>query len=239
MSAPALLKGLDILECLEREGTELSLSQIAQSLGRNNSEIQRMVKSLCERGYIDRNRQGGYTLGFQLYKLGRMRHPYQHLQRVAEPIMSSFAAESGHSIHLGVEHQGRMLNLSGATGTNLVSVAVRMGSELSLESTLSGRLLRVCHAVAENSVAEKNKDARTLSEQGYLYQESEEYLGVRDLSVPVRWCQGAAYAALTCTWLERVGKKASTDEARPIFKKILQCARSMEDQLVLKLGDEG
>lgn len=229
MSAPALLKGLDILECLDRESVPLSLSQLANALGRNKSEIQRMVKSLCERGYIERNDQGGYTLGFQLYKLGRMRYPYRHLQRVAEPIMSAFAIESGHSIHIGVEHQGRMLNLSGSTGSNIVSVAVLMGMELPLDTTLSGRVI-----LAYDSDAKNSEDFHALEKQGYLYRENHEYEGVRDLSVPITLCPGEVYAALTCSWLASVDSKKAKNsggEIPRISQEVKKCALLIEEKL--------
>jgi len=52
--APALEKGLDILELLAREGAPMTARQVAEKLGRSKNEIFRMVHVLISRGYIAR-----------------------------------------------------------------------------------------------------------------------------------------------------------------------------------------
>ena len=51
---PALEKGLDILEELADASTPLSLTQLANNLGRSSNEIFRMVSVLEKRRYIRR-----------------------------------------------------------------------------------------------------------------------------------------------------------------------------------------
>ena len=51
-SAPALEKGLDILELLCRSDVPLSQKEIGQRLGRSVGELYRMVACLVERGYL-------------------------------------------------------------------------------------------------------------------------------------------------------------------------------------------
>ena len=55
--APALEKGLDVLELLARQSEGLTQSQIAQQLSRSLQEVYRMVVSLERRGYIRRGPQ--------------------------------------------------------------------------------------------------------------------------------------------------------------------------------------
>jgi uncharacterized membrane protein len=61
-TAPALEKGLDILELLSRAETGLSQSEIARDLGRSVSEIFRMLVVLEERGYIALEEADRYVL---------------------------------------------------------------------------------------------------------------------------------------------------------------------------------
>src|SRR5215472_10472639 len=51
-AAPALEKGLDILELLGRQRDGLTKSQLARSLDRSASEIFRMLVCLEQRGYV-------------------------------------------------------------------------------------------------------------------------------------------------------------------------------------------
>ncbi|HEV7286119.1 MAG TPA: helix-turn-helix domain-containing protein, partial [Kaistia sp.] len=53
-SAPALEKGLDVLELLASLSEGVTPSQIAQQLGRSLQEVYRVVVALERRGYIQR-----------------------------------------------------------------------------------------------------------------------------------------------------------------------------------------
>ena len=53
-TAPALEKGLDVLELLASVSEALTHSEIARRLGRSVSEVFRMLVCLEERGYISR-----------------------------------------------------------------------------------------------------------------------------------------------------------------------------------------
>src|SRR5690348_5205293 len=53
--APALDKGLDILELLAAEDGAFTQVEIAKALGRTPNEIYRMLDRLVRRGYVSRN----------------------------------------------------------------------------------------------------------------------------------------------------------------------------------------
>ncbi len=68
-AAPALDKGLDILELLCDTDTPLSLSQIAKKLSRNLNEIFRMIVTLEQRGYLKADDSDRYSLTLKLFEL--------------------------------------------------------------------------------------------------------------------------------------------------------------------------
>ena len=68
-AAPALDKGLDIIELLAHEIEGLTLNEIAKGLGRTSSEIFRMVNGLCRRGYIMQQDGDRYSLTLKLFEL--------------------------------------------------------------------------------------------------------------------------------------------------------------------------
>ena len=53
--APALDKGLDIIELLAAAPAALSIAEISEGVGRSRGEIFRMLQVLEERDYIARN----------------------------------------------------------------------------------------------------------------------------------------------------------------------------------------
>jgi DNA-binding IclR family transcriptional regulator len=96
-SAPALEKGLDILELLAREEHPLTTRQIADALGRSKNEIFRMVHVLLARGYLQRGDVNDeLLLSNKLFGLGMQTTRARDLVSVAAPIVERFAEEVRH-----------------------------------------------------------------------------------------------------------------------------------------------
>ncbi len=101
--APALEKGLDVLELLAAEAGGLTQKQVAERVGRSVSEIFRMLGVLEQRGYVTRDRRTGeYTLTLQLFRLATQYPPTRRLQSAALPVMEGLAAAIQLSCHLSV-----------------------------------------------------------------------------------------------------------------------------------------
>lgn len=67
-SAPALEKGLDILEALCRSEHPMSQKEIAQRLGRSVGEIYRMVACLVNRNYVALVDENAYGITTKLFE---------------------------------------------------------------------------------------------------------------------------------------------------------------------------
>ena len=86
--APALVKGIEILELLAHTATPLTLSGISDSLGRSRSEIFRMIQDLETLGYIRRaSNNEGYELTNRLFTLGLERPKMVSVLEAALPEM--------------------------------------------------------------------------------------------------------------------------------------------------------
>src|SRR5215467_3780035 len=91
--APALEKGLDILELMAQRGAPMTLSQISVALDRSVSELFRMVQALEYKGYIETSASGdGYTLTNKLFALGMAQAPTKTLVEAALPVMRELSA---------------------------------------------------------------------------------------------------------------------------------------------------
>src|SRR6188768_4096334 len=91
-SAPALEKGLDILELLAAAGRPMATRQLAEELGRSKNEIFRMVHVLLGRGYLQRDEGGdGLMLSNKLFGLGMQTARARDLVSVAAPIVERLA----------------------------------------------------------------------------------------------------------------------------------------------------
>src|SRR6266403_5165478 len=95
-AAPALEKGLDILELLASVSETLTHSEIASRLGRTLTEVFRMLVCLEERGYISRTGPDErYQLTLKLFEIVYHHHPLQRLVSQARPLVQRVASETG------------------------------------------------------------------------------------------------------------------------------------------------
>ncbi|RZI99853.1 MAG: hypothetical protein EOO54_27675, partial [Haliea sp.] len=102
-TAPALEKGLDVLELLATLTVPVTPSQIAQRLGRSLSEVYRMVMALERRGYLIRPPgEEALVLSTQLYGLATLFPPFRRVVDAAQPIMNALALETSQAIHMAV-----------------------------------------------------------------------------------------------------------------------------------------
>lgn len=105
--APALEKGLDILELLSAKQEPASIVAIARELGRSHGQLFRMVQVLETRGYITQEPGAdGYTLTDRLFSLSMHQPITASLVETALPEMRQLATATSQSCHLGLHSRG-------------------------------------------------------------------------------------------------------------------------------------
>ncbi len=97
--APALDKGLDMIELLAATEEGMTLKEISTALGRNSTELYRMFDRLARRGYVAR-RGDTYELTMKLFLLAHLRPPIRRLVAHAMPLMRRFTATAEQACHL-------------------------------------------------------------------------------------------------------------------------------------------
>ncbi len=228
--APALEKGLDILEHLSSQGEGRTQVEIAQALGRNQSEIYRMLTCLEARGYIAKEPGGGgYRMTLRLFELGHRQHTATLLRQAAHLPMEALAEEIGQSCHLSFPHGISLIVMMERMPARRVCLAVGEGAVLPLSRTASGKVLlgRMPDAVAERILA-MDPDYKQLSPalrnqmglsiaaartNGFLAEESDLTEGVADIAVPVGVDGSGTAAVLAVSYLNS-GKDAAQRQRR-------------------------
>jgi len=105
--APALEKGLDVLELLAAQTEPMTLTAIVKQLGRSHGELFRMVQVLEQRGFIEQEPgREGYRLTDRLFSLGMQQPRTATLLEVALPVMRQLADSVVQSCHLAVHSFG-------------------------------------------------------------------------------------------------------------------------------------
>ncbi|TDV09274.1 IclR family transcriptional regulator [Paraburkholderia caballeronis] len=236
--APALDKGLDILELLAEQQGGLTRAEITKALGRNASEIYRMLERLVARQYVTRSEAGDrYTLSLKLFALAHRHPPMERLIAQALPLMQRFANDVEQSCHLAVYDRGNLLVIAQVDGPGTWGISVRLGSRVGLVDTSSGRTIlayqtpeQSAHMLAEHTKVkgEVTIDHAALSaacarirKAGFSRKDSQQIFGVTDVTFPVLGPSGQAIAALTCPFLKRIDEYVapSLDDATGMLRK--------------------
>ena len=134
--APALSKGLDILELLASEADGLSQIAIAKELGRNTSEIFRMLMVLCQRGYVEqREDDDRYLLTTKMFEVAHRHPPIRRLTSIAGEAMQRLANDVNQSMHLAIIHSGKVLVIAQVDCPDNNITAVRLGAQINIYDT--------------------------------------------------------------------------------------------------------
>lgn len=217
-AAPALEKGLDILELLCRSEQPLSQKDMAKRLGRSVGEIYRMVACLVSRNYLTLVDEGTYSVTTKLFELSHIHPPTQRLLFEATPIMQRLAGELDQSCHLTVYGQGKQVVLCKVDTPSGMGFAVRAGAELDVLISASGRVLLAfqndetrrlwieesLQRRPEQADPQIEKTLESIRAAGYESIPSVQVRGLYAVSFPVLDAQGRALAALTVPYAERI-----------------------------------
>tara|TARA_R110002012_G_scaffold204323_2_gene374039 strand:+ start:2519 stop:3319 length:801 start_codon:yes stop_codon:yes gene_type:complete len=216
-AAPALEKGLDVLELLCRSESALSIKTIAQILGRSVGELYRMVSCLVERGYLV-NVDDKYHLSTKLFELAHINPPTHRLLTEAMPVMQKLSAELDQSCHLSVYATGRQMVVAKVDSPSGMGFSVRVGAELDVLVSASGRVLlafqdQVTRRQRIIESAERRPEQAdpqieivldTIRARGFESSPSVQVRGLYAVAFPIGDTSGHAIAALTVPFAERI-----------------------------------
>jgi DNA-binding IclR family transcriptional regulator len=237
-SAPALEKGLDILELLTDAQHPLSMAEIAQQLGRSVSEIFRMVVTLQRRNWLYLDRADRYHLSSRMFELAHRNRPIRTLVEAALPGMQLVARQTQQSCHLTIVESGRILVIAQVDAPGMLSFGVRTGSVIGLFNTASGQVLLAFRSAEEREqllqqhamvtgemgVSKKRLMAEVdkVTTDGYACSPSEQVRGVTNLGCPI-WGRGKqVVAAMVIPYMEGLGvqRGPSLKEARQVLCEV-------------------
>jgi DNA-binding IclR family transcriptional regulator len=232
-AAPALEKGIDIMELLAEAESGLTVSEIAQRLKRRMSELFRIIVVMERRRWLQKDPETArYSVTYHALKLAHRGTPAQTLTLAAAPVMHDLSTRINQSCHLVVRMgaQGLVI-LRQENQKRHANLSVRQGAVIDLFSSCSGHVL-LAHLDAEERdrllrplrTAARAKLAKVLSrvaKRGYELHPSPITAGVTDISFPIRGFDGAVVAALTVAYLHVLDHSlpTSVEQTRRLHEK--------------------
>jgi DNA-binding IclR family transcriptional regulator len=215
--ATSLRRGIAILSALggiEADGTGLSVTRIAEVIGREKSQVSRTLKTLTECGLVERDPATlAYRLGWRFFALAA-RSGTQRLLVEAQPLLRRLVRELGETAHVSVLQGNEVVTVLSEAPAQAVQATGWVGRTVPVHCTSSGRALLFDHDRDELSTlfaaADRTRSGprapRTADElwqrvtaartHGYAVVEEEFETGLVAVSAPVRDFRGQIVAAL-------------------------------------------
>jgi DNA-binding IclR family transcriptional regulator len=227
--APALDKGLEILELLAGALEPVSVAEITTALARSRPEIYRVLVVLEARGYIQKGEDGRFDLTDRLFDIAIQHAPKRNLLSAAKPAMEELAEQTLQSCHLMINSGEHMVCIARQESPAAVGFAVQVGFRPTLFDSTSGRvyfafqsrtrqalLLRRLRNLRASPAAIKEfvDEANGITGRGYALEPSRLTDGIQDISAPIFGVDPAeAIACLTIPFVSHRLFATTLDQA--------------------------
>lgn len=246
-SAPALEKGLDIIEYLSHKAIPQTQTEIATGVSKSPNEIYRMLAVLENRGYLIRSNSGKYSISLKLYHISHRHSPVDGLLKVAKPIMEELSNKTKQSCHMSILYNRKLMIISQTKSPGPVTLSIEEGSLFPLLKTTSGRVILAFLDVKErNRILKKDADYKALDstkqeqflkrleairELGYEIKNSEITMGVTDVGVPVGKTINGIFSVLTVSSLTSVHQENKAGEF--LIESVKEAATAIDKAMKL------
>ncbi|HVZ30191.1 MAG TPA: IclR family transcriptional regulator [Asticcacaulis sp.] len=234
--APALDKGLTILEFMAGKTEPFTIAEIAKALGKSKTEIYRVLITLETRGYIRRDeRDGRYEMTGFLFDLGMRHPPRRNLIEIAMPHMHALSRRTNQSCHISLFSQDAVVAVARAESEAAIGFSVKLGFRVPMPYSTSGRLLYAFQSRHQQAVwlnmmrqdrAERLAVRAFLAEveiaarQGYLMEQSFMTAGITDICVPIfNRNSGHAVACLAIPFLSHRFFQVGIGDILPLMQE--------------------
>lgn len=219
-AAPALEKGLDIIELLAQTSESLSQSEIAAKLGRSVGEIFRMIMVLEDRGYVKPDEGSDkYHLTLKLFGVVHQHTPVRRLTTIAGSYLQQLSQTIQQSSHLSVSRGKEILVIAQQDSNTDRSFGTRVGARAPFFQSCSGSViyafsndqqrLNIISAIKSAGIKipdqkDLAKTSDSIKKAGFVKAKSRQIAGVVDIGFPVFGHSDEIEASLVVPFLKQL-----------------------------------
>lgn len=215
-SAPALQRGLAILERIAKSNRGLTFAQLTRHFDVAKSSVHTLVLTLEREGYLQRDdATGRYMTGLKLVQIAGMTLDGLVLRERAAPLLRALVADTGMTAHLAILDRDEVTVVAKVERPGAHRIATWVGKRMDVHCTSLGKCLlahlseeEVNRLIADRGLLRHNENtivslarlklelARTRA-LGYALDDEEEELGWRCIGAPVCDRDGRVIAAVS------------------------------------------
>jgi DNA-binding IclR family transcriptional regulator len=244
------LRALKVLEILAASPTPVPVAAVAQSIGADRSTAYRMLLTLIEAGYVDRDpgtRQ--YKLSYKVLSLTKHVLSDERVGELVTASLRNISEQTRETVHYCVRDRFESVLLYRIHGSQRVAIDFRIGDRAPLHCTSIGKVL-LCHEdepfleqvlarglarFARRTIVEPDglrAELRRVRRQGFAYDEFEFADDMRCVAVPVYGKDGSLQGGISLS-----GPSSRYTQDR--LEGLRDCALREARELSAKLGFEG
>jgi DNA-binding IclR family transcriptional regulator len=140
--APALDRGLDILEILDTKPTGLTLTEISVAINSPKNSTSRLIDTLIARDYVVRDAVNmRFRLTAKLLRLGQPRVADATLVECSLGAMKALRDTVGETVQLGVRSDDSGVIIEQVESNRSVRIVVELGTRFQLHNNAPGKVL--------------------------------------------------------------------------------------------------
>ena len=134
-------RATSLLDAISRYPEPVSLKVLSAETGLHASTAHRILGSLIDNRFVERDPVGHYRLGMRLLQLGARLHSNIDLRAVALPVMEALRDKFGESVNLTLREGDVVVYIEKATPNRMMHVQQLVGSRAPLHVTAVGKLM--------------------------------------------------------------------------------------------------
>ena len=197
--APALSRGLDILEVLSNQQKPLTLNQIASELNLNTNQVFRLLYVLVDKEYITKQNSDMFEINGKLFSLGLQYIKNYSFLDIVYPILREISSKTNQSCHCTIKVNDKMVVVARTDSPSRFGFSVKVGYSKDIEDSSSGKIilanlpkdeLDLCLEKIEKKhnkifMKELKNTIELIKKQNYIISKSTYVEGIADIVVPV------------------------------------------------------
>ena len=134
-------RAVTLLDAISRYPDPVRLKILSAETGLHTSTTHRILHSLIDNGFVEKEPSGHYRLGMRLLQLSVRRHTNLDLRSIALPYMEELRDQINESVNLTIREGDVLIYIEKATPDRMMHVQQLIGSRAPLHVTAVGKIM--------------------------------------------------------------------------------------------------
>ncbi len=141
-SVQSVLKAFDLLEALAAEGANVTIPLLAQKLDLSRNKVFRLLATLEDSGFIERDDTGVYRLGLHAFEMAQHILKSASLLRLAHPVMEALARKHDEAVYITVMNNDEVLFLDMVDSFQQIKAIDMVGQRFPFFTNAAGKAIK-------------------------------------------------------------------------------------------------